>query len=442
MAGPAADLRRRLDLPADRPVVLYLPTARRRDRAPADPLLDLEAWAEALGDRAYLLLRPPPGEAFVVPTRLRFAMRDLGDVDALAPFVAASELVISDYSSLIGDAALIDRPLVLFQPDRETYVNRTRGVYPGLDEVGPACVTTDELDHRGERLAGRPGGLGRSVRSRASGMGGRPVRPRRWRRHATGPWTRSWEAGHDRPRIVLMANNIDEVGGAQRVVHVVAQQLGLRGYPVDLVGVAPHPPRHEYVDDPAFRRFTLMPEEWPPPPKDSRLGTRLTPSVRRVIAKRAALRATAIARLGEVLADGPPGIVVTSQLWAMEHLAEVPHDEWAVIGQYHSSFEAAEAGRDLPRALALYDDVDLVTLLTPEDADRFRRAGLNNTDWLPNPLAFWPQEPAAPDGDADVVTYLGRLSTEKGPTLPRGRVGQGRRSPSDVATEVRGLGPR
>ena len=212
-----------------------------------------------------------------------------------------------------------------------------------------------------------------------------------------------------------MANNIDEVGGAQRVVHVVAQHLGLRGYPVDLVGVAPHPPRHEYVDDPAFRRFTLMPEPWPAPPKDSRLLTRLTPSVRRLIGTRATLRAAAIRRLGEVLADGPPGIVVTSQLWAMEHLAEVPHDDWVVIGQYHSSFEAAAAGRDLPRALDLYADADLVTLLTPEDADRFRRAGLNNTDWLPNPLAFWPLEPADPAGDGDVITYLGRLSAEKGP---------------------------
>ena len=45
------------------------------------------------------------------------------------------------------------------------------------------------------------------------------------------------------------------------------------------------------------------------------------------------------------LVNGPPGIVVTSQLWAMEHLVEVPHGEWAVIGQYHSSFEAAAAGR-------------------------------------------------------------------------------------------------
>ena len=220
-----------------------------------------------------------------------------------------------------------------------------------------------------------------------------------------------------RPRIVLMANNIDEVGGAQRVVHVVAQHLGLRGYSVDLVGVAPYEPRHEYVADPAFRRFTLMPEPWPAPPAMSGLAARLSPAVRHVNSQRARLRAAAIDRLAEVLADGPPGIVVTSQLWAMEHLAVVPHERWAVMGQYHSSFEAAAAGRDLPRALALYADVDLFTLLTPEDAVRFRQAGLNNTQWLPNPLAFWPEEPLVPSPDegTGVVTYLGRLSAEKGP---------------------------
>jgi glycosyltransferase involved in cell wall biosynthesis len=217
-------------------------------------------------------------------------------------------------------------------------------------------------------------------------------------------------------RIVLMANNIDEVGGAQRVVHVIAQHLALRGHPVDLVGVAPFSPRHEYVPDPRYRRFTLMPEPWPPPPREGGPMARLRPSVRRRTGHRAVLGAAAIDALSAVLDDGPPGIVVTAQLWAMEHLAQVQHDAWGVIGQYHSSFEAAAAGRDLGRAVSLYADVDVFTLLTPEDAVQFRRAGLNNTEWLPNPLAFWPDEPvdAGRDG-APVITYLGRLSAEKGP---------------------------
>lgn len=217
-----------------------------------------------------------------------------------------------------------------------------------------------------------------------------------------------------KPRIVIVANNIDEVGGVQRVVHVMAQQLSERGYPVDLVGVTPYSPRHDFIAEPGFRRFTLMSRAWPPPLSRDGLRARFSGAVRERVAERAALRAEAVTALGEVLRDGPPGVVVTAQLWAMAHLAEVPHAEWAVVGQYHSSFEAAAAGRDLPRALELYADVDLVTLLTPQDADAFRRAGLNNTDWLANPLAFWPEAPVTARDPGGVVTYVGRLSSEKG----------------------------
>ncbi len=201
------------------------------------------------------------------------------------------------------------------------------------------------------------------------------------------------------PRIVIIANNIDEVGGAQRVVHVVGEGLARRGYEVELVGVAPVEPRHEFIADPSYVRHVLMSAPWPAPSPQHE-------------AARARLRAEAVDRLGAVLGTGRPGVIVTAQLWAMEHVAEVPHDEWAVIGQYHSSYAAARQGRDWARAMELYRDVDAFTLLTPEDARRFRQDGLNNTSWLPNPLALWPEAPVA--GSARQVTYVGRLSSEKG----------------------------
>lgn len=141
----SGDLAARLDLPADRPIVLYAPTARRGDRQPVDPPMDLDRWVEAVGDRAYLLLRPHPSERFVVSTRLRFAVRDIGGRDDLSAFLAAADLFVSDYSSLIGDAALLDVPTMLFQPDRETYVNRTRGLYAQAGSVGPVVATMEAL---------------------------------------------------------------------------------------------------------------------------------------------------------------------------------------------------------------------------------------------------------------------------------------------------------
>ena len=43
-------------------------------------------------------------------------------------------------------------------------------------------------------------------------------------------------------RIVLCANNIDELGGAQKVVRVLADGFGARSHEVLVVGVTPFEP--------------------------------------------------------------------------------------------------------------------------------------------------------------------------------------------------------
>ena len=218
-----------------------------------------------------------------------------------------------------------------------------------------------------------------------------------------------------KPRIVVLTSSLDVLGGAQRVAHVIADHLAARDYSVDLVGVAPSGTPHDYGTGTGLRRSNLMREEWPTMPVSFGATGRREPSDPGVLAHRDVLSAQAVAALELLLRDGPPGVVVSTQLWAMEHLARAPHDGWSVIGQYHSSIEAAAAGPDLQRALDLYADVDAVAMLTPTDADAMRRAGLNNVTWLPNPLAFWPATPVVGrDGPAGQVTYLGRFAGEKG----------------------------
>jgi glycosyltransferase involved in cell wall biosynthesis len=155
-----------------------------------------------------------------------------------------------------------------------------------------------------------------------------------------------------------------------------------------------------------------MDGEWPALPVElTRSGARRPPPPE-LVARRAGLTSGAVERLGRLLAEGEPGVIVSTQVWAMEHLAQVPHDAWAVIGQYHSSMEAAAASGDLERVIAAYRDVDVVAMLTPSDAEAIRRLGLVDVTWLPNPLAFWPDAPAAAADTA--VGYVGRLSHEKG----------------------------
>lgn len=213
-------------------------------------------------------------------------------------------------------------------------------------------------------------------------------------------------------RIVLCANNIDEVGGAQRVVHVLADGLQRSGHDVEVVGITPFEPVHPWAD--RYPRRVLMSQVWP----------RKTTQNERA---RAALRAEAVAGFVEILKAEPrdPSIIVTAQVWAMEILADAlatvdPQIRalWSVIGQYHGAFAAAASGRDLARVLRSYSSAAVFTALTDEDAAAFGHAGLNNVQALANPLAFWPESVSHLDTRLQrTVLYLGRLSEEKGVDL-------------------------
>jgi len=197
-------------------------------------------------------------------------------------------------------------------------------------------------------------------------------------------------------RIVLLANNIDELGGAQRVVQVLAGGLASRGFDVTIVGVEPLGDRTAHVSN-AYQVERLLETTYPKEP-----GTELD-----------VLRAGALRKLQAILDSGEPGVIVTAQVWAMEHALDCDLVGWRTVGQFHSSIEAAAFGKDLDRILRAYRDVDQFLALTSVDAARFTQAGLNNASWLPNPLAQWPSEVANPY--SRTITYLGRLSAEKAP---------------------------
>jgi CDP-glycerol glycerophosphotransferase len=145
--GAAAQqrLRESLDLDVGRAIVMYAPAARGRGRDAQPPLLDIERWAAELGERTYLLVRSHPSERLEISSRWRWAVRDIGEPSVATDFLTASDLLISDYSSMIGDASLLEVPVILFQPDRDTYVNRLHGLYIDLDRLAPVVAAASDL---------------------------------------------------------------------------------------------------------------------------------------------------------------------------------------------------------------------------------------------------------------------------------------------------------
>ncbi|MEI6362271.1 MAG: CDP-glycerol glycerophosphotransferase family protein [Actinomycetes bacterium] len=143
-----------LDLDLDRPVIVYAPALRSPGTVPSASLIDLRAWSSALGSRAYLVIAADPRQPIEDNTSLRHAVRVLTAAERLNDFLPACDLLVSDYSSVIGDAALAGIPTIVFQPDREVFVHRSHGLYVDPAAFAPSAVTTDALIARvGEYLA-------------------------------------------------------------------------------------------------------------------------------------------------------------------------------------------------------------------------------------------------------------------------------------------------
>lgn len=128
-----------------RPVFLYLPTFRDSGR----PFIDVDwdqvaALMERLDAWFFLKLHPvDAGEFELNSERVAQLPRDV-DVYELLPHTSA---LISDYSSIIFDYMLLDRPIIYYVPDLDEFVTSSRSLNFDPEEiaVGPVCRTPEEL---------------------------------------------------------------------------------------------------------------------------------------------------------------------------------------------------------------------------------------------------------------------------------------------------------
>ena len=143
------EARRKLDLPQDARVVLYAPTFRQDNRNARVPVIapfDLEALLEELGDNTFLLLRPHYLNRMNVPGAIRHRVLDASGIEDVNVAYMAADVLITDYSSVMFDYALLRRPIIYYTYDYNQYM-ATRGTYVDLREVGPGpfVITTESL---------------------------------------------------------------------------------------------------------------------------------------------------------------------------------------------------------------------------------------------------------------------------------------------------------
>lgn len=136
----------------EKKIILYAPTYRGVNQKRVAPdALDIEKFEKALGDRYILIIKQHQTvkELPEIPEEYRdkFAYdmtRGRGmDINEL---MTVSDICISDYSSLVFEFALFERPILFFAYDLEDYIDN-RGLYYDFDDItpGPVCRTNEEL---------------------------------------------------------------------------------------------------------------------------------------------------------------------------------------------------------------------------------------------------------------------------------------------------------
>ncbi|MFJ6512315.1 CDP-glycerol glycerophosphotransferase family protein [Streptomyces sp. NPDC091406] len=145
---PRPPLAGALGLDDHKKTVLYAPTFRggpgkqRKSRL----LLDVREFAERFGDTHTLLVRAHYLESARLPVCPPGTVVDVSRHHDVSELLAITDVLVTDYSSIMFDFALLDRPVVLFAPDLEAYAAE-RGSYFDLREQapGPVTATQDEL---------------------------------------------------------------------------------------------------------------------------------------------------------------------------------------------------------------------------------------------------------------------------------------------------------
>lgn len=216
--------------------------------------------------------------------------------------------------------------------------------------------------------------------------------------------------------IFIVGNEVDEMGGVTTWQARTARLLAARGHRVRIIGIAPARCPVDLGQSPPFATEILYSVRPPGPWRPRTALDRANVLARLRQARREAGQRQAAARLSEIFRTGGPGsVIIVTQVWAMEWVAMADTSGHLLIGMSHESFDAARRSSRFQRVRTFYRAVDRLLALTREDADLWIGQGLNNVDFMPNPMPVTPSAPSPRTGK--VVVGVGRLSHEKGVDL-------------------------
>lgn len=133
------ELKKKLGIAENKKVILYAPTYREFSRDAANncviaPPINLELWKEKLCNEYVLLFRAHYEVVQSLNIEDDDFCKDVSSYPDLNELMMASDVLLSDYSSIYFDYAILGKPMLCFVYDYNEYVEK-RGVYFDIREA-------------------------------------------------------------------------------------------------------------------------------------------------------------------------------------------------------------------------------------------------------------------------------------------------------------------
>jgi len=140
------NIKNKLNITLNKKVILYCPTYRDWEESFMNINVNFQKWQEVLGEEYLVLFRTHarvPNEIYTkVNSKFVYNVSDYHDLNDL---MIASDLLITDYSSLSIDYAILEKPILCYTYDYEKY-NKERGMYFDIREyLQGGTITEDKL---------------------------------------------------------------------------------------------------------------------------------------------------------------------------------------------------------------------------------------------------------------------------------------------------------
>lgn len=141
------EIKIKLGIPLDKKIILYTPTF--REQAGFLNKLDIELMSEKLGEEYHLMTR----WHYFVADKLKMKdtkfLTEVSNYPVVEDLYLISDLLITDYSSVMFDYSLLDKPMYFYTYDLLEYREELRGTYFNIEELapGPVVENMNQLVH-------------------------------------------------------------------------------------------------------------------------------------------------------------------------------------------------------------------------------------------------------------------------------------------------------